>query len=251
MARCESSCNRKRFVCRRPHNRSNLSAIAIKGSSGNSLGLAQVRGPSDAGLAGFTDVRIQIHPHAGPHRLQSAEVDVEAIAQPTSYAVSASETQAKAAQTAVSMAASKTTSAAFSRRTVERTRIQRPSPSSVPRPCITTALPRRPKGQFGWKSIGSCLPVRIGGSAVGLVELFPRHVPLEKVIRSAPLQSVRMRGNNVVHVELFTSLPAELWCAKQVHETLLKREATERSLRQKRKKAGWNTDFLEKLLFAA
>ncbi|TWU46798.1 Transposase DDE domain protein [Rubripirellula reticaptiva] len=33
--------------------------------------------------------------------------------------------------------------------------------------------------------------------------------------------------------------------------TLLKRDTTKRSLKQKRKKAGWNTDFLEKLLFAA
>lgn len=33
--------------------------------------------------------------------------------------------------------------------------------------------------------------------------------------------------------------------------TLLKRDTTKRSLKQKRKKAGWNTTFLEKLLFAA
>ncbi|WP_044254571.1 ISAs1 family transposase, partial [Rhodopirellula sp. SWK7] len=33
--------------------------------------------------------------------------------------------------------------------------------------------------------------------------------------------------------------------------TLLKRDTTKHSLKRKRKKAGWNTDFLEKLLFAA
>lgn len=33
--------------------------------------------------------------------------------------------------------------------------------------------------------------------------------------------------------------------------TLLKRDTTKRSLKQKRKQAGWNTNFLEKLLFAA
>ncbi len=33
--------------------------------------------------------------------------------------------------------------------------------------------------------------------------------------------------------------------------TLLKRDTTKRSLKQKRKKAGWNTEFLEKLLFSA
>ncbi|CAD71760.1 ISAs1-like element ISRba7 family transposase [Rhodopirellula baltica] len=33
--------------------------------------------------------------------------------------------------------------------------------------------------------------------------------------------------------------------------TLLKQDTTKRSLKQKRKKAGWNTDFLEKLMFSA
>lgn len=37
----------------------------------------------------------------------------------------------------------------------------------------------------------------------------------------------------------------------QFQRTLLNRETFKRSLKQKRKKAGWNTDFRRKLLFAA
>ncbi len=76
-----------------------VTGIAVKESSSNSLSLAQLMVPSELGLAGLSDVTIAIHPRSGSHRLESVEVEVEAIVQPPGYAVSASETASQLSET--------------------------------------------------------------------------------------------------------------------------------------------------------